>query len=564
MIALAFSSDDKSNIRKVPGSKTKITSQTGSFVGPKNTRPPFRYRACGNRVVSAGNSFKIDNEAMLKLPGSKSFSCPKKIPNLEKKNTKTTPSDSKKQLSRGESKERGQTESNITSDEQSIPPSSTSQPLRAPSKRSMIPVRTPSKTLVLQSNKQAPTYNQESENRREQTLVSPLPKATLSLENDNTYDLNPQLSSGVSVDSKLSSSSSVIYSESTGNTDVCDDDLSAITTVTVESEISCSRELLRDISFSSQDSSNHSINTGIDESDSPLTDEETDDSVKIRIIIRKKPSQNEKGFPSRNPIQFQSCVKVPESELSVETGLTTETSPHDGVDSIEVISPSVAHIENEGKVSTTSNVSSNIDKSDTQIFTYSEEQMDDDLINSIESPNSIKVSVVPVSINRKPSRTGEIYYNSLPDRIWKEYQRCEKDDGHIKILDFGILSGLLCVSGKIIGLRQTPYEGQQYRFQIVFPKEYPHKAPLVNFLDPIDHSSVSGEDYSVNVKSLVGNRRRIKDFGWDFSINFDEIMRRVCDRIFNPKVRPGKKRKIDCTDYEIRSVRPKNLQAVIN
>ena len=76
-------------------------------------------------------------------------------------------------------------------------------------------------------------------------------------------------------------------------------------------------------------------------------------------------------------------------------------------------------------------------------------------------------------------------------RIKKELDEINKDNQKIYSAGPTSSENFFNWEAKLLGPNGTPYEGGTFYLKIIFPCDYPFKAPMVSFLTPIYHCNVS-------------------------------------------------------------------------
>ena len=78
----------------------------------------------------------------------------------------------------------------------------------------------------------------------------------------------------------------------------------------------------------------------------------------------------------------------------------------------------------------------------------------------------------------------------------------------------------------IIGPENTPYYGGIFKLDILFPTDYPYKAPKINFKTKIYHPNISSSSGSICIDILKDK--------WSPALNITQVLLSICSLLDDP------------------------------
>lgn len=111
-------------------------------------------------------------------------------------------------------------------------------------------------------------------------------------------------------------------------------------------------------------------------------------------------------------------------------------------------------------------------------------------------------------------------------RIEKELEQLDADFQSIPGCSAGPISdNLFRWSGTITGTVDTPYEHGVFKLDIIFPRDYPYKAPNVTFITPIYHCNIN-EDGQICLDILKDK--------WSPILTIGKVLLSICSLLSDP------------------------------
>jgi len=111
-------------------------------------------------------------------------------------------------------------------------------------------------------------------------------------------------------------------------------------------------------------------------------------------------------------------------------------------------------------------------------------------------------------------------------RIRKELEQLDADFQSIPGCSAGPTdNNVFRWGGEISGPEGTPYENGVFKLDIVFPKDYPYKAPKVTFITPIYHCNIN-EDGQICLDILKDK--------WSPILTIGKVLLSICSLLSDP------------------------------